>query len=57
MSSRKRRKRKTFRAAKEVRRLARRRLGTPPPSQRIESPKRKPPKHKKLESEGDLGEP
>ena len=51
MSRRKRRKRGTFRATKEVKRLARMHLGSPPPSQRQESRKRKPPKHKKREAE------
>jgi hypothetical protein len=56
MSARKRRKRKTFRAEKEVRRLARRRLGVPPAGHRIESAKLKPPKHKKLAREQELNE-
>ena len=42
------RKRRRFRAAKEVRAIARERLGAPPPSRAIEDPrKRKAPKHKK----------
>jgi len=49
MSRRKRRKRDTFRAAKEVKRLARARVGPPPPVRREEIRKRKPPKHKKRE--------
>jgi hypothetical protein len=55
MSRRKRRKRDTFRADKEVKRLARMRLGSPPPAQRQESKKRKTPKHKKraVESEAE----
>jgi hypothetical protein len=40
---------KPFRATKEVKRRARLLVGTPPPVRREESPKRKPPKHKKLE--------
>jgi hypothetical protein len=47
MSPRKRGKRGVFRATKEVKRLARMQLGSPPPVQREESHKRKPPKHKK----------
>ena len=43
------RKRKPFQATKEVKRRARREIGSPPPTQRHESRKRKPPKHKKLE--------
>ncbi len=43
------RKPKPFRASKEVRRQARIRVGSPPPVRRHESPKRKPPKHKKRE--------
>jgi hypothetical protein len=43
------RKRKPFRAAKEVKRRARLLIGAPPPVRREESPKLKPPKHKKLE--------
>ena len=42
-----RRKPKPFRAAKEVKRQARRRVGSPPPTSPLVSPKRKPPKHKK----------
>jgi hypothetical protein len=55
MSRRKRRKRDTFRATTEVKRLARMRLGSPPPAQRQETKKRKPAKHKKreVESEGE----
>lgn len=51
MKSRKRRKRKTFRASKEVRRLARLRVGAPPPSRREEDRKHKPPKHRKRQTE------
>ena len=43
------RKQKPFRAAKEVKRRARREIGSPPPTQRHESRKHKPPKHKKQE--------
>ena len=43
------RKQKPFRATKEVKRRARREIGSPPPSQRHESRKHKPPKHKKQE--------
>ncbi len=45
------RKRKPFRASTEVRRLARLTLGAPPPGCRHQSPKDKPPKHKKREAE------
>jgi hypothetical protein len=51
MSPRKRRKPKPFRATKEVRRLARMHVGSPPPAHRHESPKDKPPKHKKRATE------
>jgi hypothetical protein len=51
MKSRKRRKPQPFRATKQVRRLAREALGSPPPSRRIERPKDKPPKHKKRAGE------
>jgi hypothetical protein len=54
MSRHKRRKRDAFRAAKEVKRLARMRLGSPPPAQRQETKKRKPPKHKKREAQGEV---
>jgi hypothetical protein len=47
MSARNPRKPKPFRATKEVKRQARRQIGSPPPIQRHESRKRKPPKHKK----------
>jgi DNA invertase Pin-like site-specific DNA recombinase len=43
------RKQKPFRAGKEVKRRARREIGSPPPTQRHESRKRKPPKHKQRE--------
>jgi hypothetical protein len=43
------RKQKPFRASKEVKRRARREIGSPPPTQRHESRKHKPPKHKKQE--------
>jgi hypothetical protein len=56
MKSRKRRKPKPFRAAKEVRRLARLRVGAPPPARREESAKGKPPKHKKRQAELDTEE-
>ena len=56
MSRRKRRKRDTFRAAKEVKRLARARVGSPPPVQREESQKRKAPKHKKREVQSEVEE-
>jgi hypothetical protein len=42
-----RRRPKPFRAAKEVKRQARLRVGPPPPLRRHEAAKRKPPKHKK----------
>ena len=44
---------KPFTAEKEVKRRARLTVGTPPPSKRHESPKRKPPKHKKRDLELD----
>jgi hypothetical protein len=47
MSSRKPRKLKPFRATKEVKRRARIEIGSPPPVQRHQDRKRKPPKHKK----------
>ena len=53
MKSRKRKAPKPFRATKEVRRLARLRVGSPPPGHRHESPKDKPPKHKKRDVEMD----
>lgn len=37
-----------FQKASETRRLARERLGTPPPARVIPNRRRKPPKHKKL---------
>lgn len=43
------RKVKPFRAAKEVKRLARKQIGTPPPTRRLDSRKRKPPKYSKQE--------
>ncbi|HEV2425081.1 MAG TPA: hypothetical protein VGZ29_09670 [Terriglobia bacterium] len=48
------RKLKPFSAAKEVKRLARLRVGTPPPSQVQPDEKRKPQKHKKKELEQEL---
>jgi len=42
-----RRKPKPFQAAKEVKRQARRRVGSPPPTSPLDSRKSKPPKHKK----------
>lgn len=54
MKPRKRRAPKPFRAAKEVRRVARLRMGAPPPVRRQESPKGNPPKHKKREKERAL---
>lgn len=50
MSPRKPRTLKPFRAAKEVKRQARLRVGSPPPLQRHETRKRKPPKHRKREA-------
>lgn len=49
MSPSKPRKPKPFRAAKEVKRQARLQVGAPPPTQRLEDRKLKPPKHKKQE--------
>ena len=46
---------KKFRACKEVKRRARRELGSPRPTQRHESRKHKPPKHKQRELEEDSG--
>jgi hypothetical protein len=43
------RKPKPFRATKEVKRRARTQIGFPPPAQRHQSRKHKPPKHKKQE--------
>jgi hypothetical protein len=43
------RKRKPFRATKEVKRRARTEIGSPPPTQRHESRKHKPAKHKNQE--------
>jgi hypothetical protein len=43
------REQKPFRATKEVKRRARREIGSPPPTQRHESRKHKPPKHKQQE--------
>jgi hypothetical protein len=54
MSPRKPRKPKPFRAAKEVKRQARIRVGSPPPVERHESRKRKPPKHKKQDWEHEV---
>ncbi len=48
------RKQKPFRASKEVKRQARLRVGTPPPSRRVEGPKGKPPKHKKRQLELEI---
>jgi hypothetical protein len=45
------RKPKAFRASTEVKRRARLRMGSPPPSRRQEGHKRKPPKHPKREME------
>jgi hypothetical protein len=45
------RRRKMFRASKEVKRRARLTLGTPPASRTHEERKRRPPKHKKREQE------
>jgi hypothetical protein len=42
-------KQKPFRATKEVKRRARAKIGSPPPAQRHEIRKYKPPKHKKQE--------
>jgi hypothetical protein len=49
-----RRKPKPFRAGKEVKRQARLRVGSPPPSQPHETPKKKEPKHKKQLLEKEL---
>jgi hypothetical protein len=45
---------KPFRAAKEVKRLARLNVGAPPAQQAQPSKKRKPPKHKKKELDAEL---
>jgi len=50
----KKRKPKPFSASKEVKRLARLAVGTPPPSQVQPDETRKPPKHKKKELEQEL---
>jgi hypothetical protein len=42
-------KHKRFQASKEVKRRARREIGSPPPTRRHESRKGKPPKHKRQE--------
>jgi hypothetical protein len=55
MSPRKVRKPKPFRATKEVKRQARMQVGTPPPVQRHEARRRKPPKHKKQDWEHEIG--
>ena len=51
-----RRKLKPFRATKEVKRRARLLVGAVPPVRREESPKFKPPKHKKRELHQDIDE-
>jgi hypothetical protein len=48
------RKPKPFRAAKEVKRLARLRVGAPPAEQVAPDRKRKPAKHKKKELDSEL---
>ena len=50
------RKQKRFRASKEVKRRARREIGSPPPTRRHESRKHKPPKHKQRELQVAEGE-
>ncbi|HXX21537.1 MAG TPA: hypothetical protein VEO19_00135 [Terriglobia bacterium] len=50
------RKQKRFRASKEVKRRARREIGSPPPTRRHESRKHKPPKHKQREVQVTEGE-
>jgi len=45
---------KPFRAAKEVKRLARLNVGAPPAEQVQRPKKRRPPKHKKKEIEAEL---
>jgi hypothetical protein len=47
MSPRKPPKKKLFSASKEIKRQARERVGSPPPTKRQESPRHKPPKHRK----------
>jgi hypothetical protein len=42
-----RKRKKVFRAEREARRIARERVGTPPPSRAIQDKRKKPPKHKK----------
>lgn len=54
MSPSKPRKPKPFRAAKEVKRQARLKVGAPPPTQRLEDRKLKPPKHKKRDLDLNL---
>jgi len=51
MSPRKPPKKELFEGWKEVKRQARERIGTPPPTRRDENPRRKLPKHKKRERE------
>jgi len=56
MSPRKPPKKEPFHAWKEVKRQARERVGSPPPTQREESPLNKPPKHKKRAREEAEGQ-
>ena len=56
MSPRKPPKKKPFKGWKEVKRLARERVGTPPPTRREEDPRDKPPKHRKRAREEEEGQ-
>jgi len=49
------RKRQRFQASKEVKRRARRDIGSPPPTRPHESLKHKPPRHKRKELMEDSG--
>jgi len=51
----KRRNLQPFRASKEAKRLARLRVGSPPPARRQESARHSPPKHKKREFQREAG--
>ncbi len=57
MKSRKRQAPRLFRASKEAKRLARLRVGVPPPARREESAKHAPHKHKKREFEREADIP
>jgi hypothetical protein len=50
-----RKRKQQFRAGKEVKRRARRDLGSPPPTRRHDSRKHKPPRHKQKEMQEESG--